>query len=437
MKWRSSEREQKMEIHEIKITNFRNIGDTQSFRLNPRFTVVIGINGKGKSTILNAVRIASGSYILGIPVAQKRHIVEAEIRRVDHGSHLSMVTPTIVETTGSIDGIELTRPWRRMIPKDGTRTTSNANDVGEIRGKAAEKYHQINDLGNIEVDNPVIAYFGTSRLHGNSKNTMGRYIGREVFRYGYYNWADMKFPSYQYEDWLRSFPYLVSEGKEDLVAKEVFFNTLKLANPYIVDIDFDGKELRLRTQIDGVRSQYLPLSLHSDGMITHTAMVAELAFRCVTLNSHRKAYAIESSRGVVMIDEIDLHIHPSWQRHIVADLKAAFPSIQFVATTHSPFIVQSLSAEELINLDKVTDVDPNKLSIEEVAEEIMGVDSSMSVENTSKEQLATKYLTDLEADESGNLDASRFEQIEQQISDPGLRAFLKMNKLRKEHESSK
>src|SRR5262249_6026007 len=70
-------------------------------------------------------------------------------------------------------------------------------------------------------------------------------------------------------------------------------------------------------------------------------------------------------------------LHPKWQKRIVADLKNAFPKLQFIVTTHSPFIVQSLKSDELINLDvdKVEglDEDPNRHSIEEVSAEEMGV----------------------------------------------------------------
>jgi predicted ATP-binding protein involved in virulence len=122
-------------------------------------------------------------------------------------------------------------------------------------------------------------------------------------------------------------------------------------------------------------SDLLPLDLHSDGIRFFTEMVAEIAYRCIVLNGYLDATAIIESRGVVMIDELDLHIHPEWQRHIVNDLKMAFPGIQFVATTHSPFIVQSLEANELINLDATEGLDeaPNKYSIEEISEYEMGV----------------------------------------------------------------
>ena len=75
---------------------------------------------------------------------------------------------------------------------------------------------------------------------------------------------------------------------------------------------------------------------------------------------------------MVLIDEIDMHLHPKWQRNIISDLKNTFPKIQFIATTHSPFIIQSLRAEELIKLDGDDVVDnPFTKSIPDIAEEEM------------------------------------------------------------------
>ena len=84
----------------------------------------------------------------------------------------------------------------------------------------------------------------------------------------------------------------------------------------------------------------------SDGYRNTLAMAADIAVRAATLNPALSSLAMEETPGVVLIDEIDLHLHPKWQRQIVEDLRGAFPKIQFVATTHSPFIIQSLRAIE-------------------------------------------------------------------------------------------
>jgi predicted ATP-binding protein involved in virulence len=423
-----------MNIHKIKIKNFRNIEDAV-YKLNPNFTVIIGINGKGKSTILNAIRIACGSYLLGIPEANKRHIWENEIRRKDFGSHLSLQTPTVVEAEGTIDNEPLKHRWRRIIPEGKTKNTASVEDIGEIREIARTKYDLVTKEGK-NVDNPVIAFFGTSRLAGGGRDTLENYTGREIFKAGYHNWLEMKYSIFQYPRWLRGYEYRLADKKEIKGTQQAFFNAIKDAIPFITEIKFDGAELVLKIKLEDFESPYLPLSLHSDGIITHTAMVAELAYRCIMLNAHKGLKAVKESRGVVMIDEIDLHLHPTWQKQVVSDLKTAFPNIQFVATTHSPFIVQSLESDELINLDKISDVKPKDLSLEEVAEDIMGVDDAYAEENVKMEVLSKNYLSILEDVKTGNIKsindhAPKLDEIEAKISDPAIRAFLQMQRLGK------
>lgn len=74
-----------------------------------------------------------------------------------------------------------------------------------------------------------------------------------------------------------------------------------------------------------------------------------------------------------MIDELDLSLHPTWQKRIVRILKELFPKVQFICATHSPFIIQSLEPGELIVLDQVLEDEYSGQSIEDIAEEIMQV----------------------------------------------------------------
>jgi predicted ATP-binding protein involved in virulence len=107
-------------------------------------------------------------------------------------------------------------------------------------------------------------------------------------------------------------------------------------------------------------------------------MVADIAVRCATLNPHLAGEAALLTPGVVLIDEIDLHLHPKWQRRIVGDLLAAFPNIQFIATTHSPFVIQSLPPVEgvqLINLDNPDAEDFANKSVEDIAADLQGVEN--------------------------------------------------------------
>ncbi len=75
-----------------------------------------------------------------------------------------------------------------------------------------------------------------------------------------------------------------------------------------------------------------------------------------------------------MIDELDVHLHPKWQRLVVENLRTVFPRLQFIGATHSPFIVQSLRAEELINLQGQSVPEAGNLSVDEIAKGLMGVE---------------------------------------------------------------
>lgn len=92
------------------------------------------------------------------------------------------------------------------------------------------------------------------------------------------------------------------------------------------------------------------------------------------LNPYQKGNALKNTPGIVVIDEIDLGLHPTWQRKIIGILKELFPKIQFICATHSPFIIQSLKEGELITLDRRLESEYSGESIEDIAEDVMGVE---------------------------------------------------------------
>ena len=94
-----------MNIKRLLLKNFRNI-ENGIFELNPRFNVIIGRNGNGKSTLLHAMQVATDAFFLGLPRVNRRHIQENEIRFTINlkSKQSEYFTPTIVEATGHING---------------------------------------------------------------------------------------------------------------------------------------------------------------------------------------------------------------------------------------------------------------------------------------------------------------------------------------------
>lgn len=414
-----------MRINRLELNNFRNF-EKAAFEFPTNFTVIIGENGKGKSSILQGLRLAVGTFLLGIDEADRYHIQKEDIRRIDLNNRFIPQKNCSFSASGVIANREV--DWKRTITKPGGRTDYKAAfDLIDI---AKELNEAVNENMRDDVDLPVIGFFSTARLWVESKQTFKLKKKGSRLKDGYSRCVDDRSDKKSSMEWIKSASWKKLKDKPESVLLDAVLEAIDICvqNWKPTEWDEDTDDLGGEFTDENGETKLLPLFYLSDGLRTMAAMVAEIAYRCVILNAHLGRDAVKLSKGVILIDEIDMHIHPKWQQHVVSDLKKAFPNIQFIVTTHSPFIVQSLNSDELINLDRISDVDPNRLTIDEVSTNIMGLDDSYSVENMYQESLSSKYLNLLEGE---NTDAA-LQNIESKISDPSVRAFLKLQKLKKD-----
>ena len=103
------------------------------------------------------------------------------------------------------------------------------------------------------------------------------------------------------------------------------------------------------TGIVATHAQYgvLPVAHLSDGIRTLIGVTADIAHRAIRLNSQLGREAVTSTPGIVLIDEVDMHLHPEWQQVIIESLRNAFPRIQFIVTTHSPQVLTTVRKEHI------------------------------------------------------------------------------------------
>jgi predicted ATP-binding protein involved in virulence len=76
-------------------------------------------------------------------------------------------------------------------------------------------------------------------------------------------------------------------------------------------------------------------------------MVADVAYRMVSLNPHLSERAVRETPGIVLIDEVDMHLHPEWQQVVLESLRSALPRVQFIVTTHSPQVLTTVEREKI------------------------------------------------------------------------------------------
>jgi predicted ATP-binding protein involved in virulence len=203
------------------------------------------------------------------------------------------------------------------------------------------------------------------------------------------------------------------------------------------DLYFDPKRGELLITIN---RETQPFSNLSDGQRCVLAMVADIAQKAEWLNPHLTKDFLINTPGVVLIDELDLHLHPKWQRRIIEDLRRTFPKIQFICTTHSPFLIQSLrSGDELIMLDDKQPTNAlSNLGIETIAEGIMGVDNpDASPRYMAMLEAAKGYLAEL--NEAVKTPAERLEEYKRQLvariapyaDNPAFQALLEAESISK------
>jgi predicted ATP-binding protein involved in virulence len=424
-----------MKIHTLRIKNFKAI-EEKTFSFKEQLTVLIGNNGSGKSTLLDALAVAVGGYLEGIDEATNRFIEKDEVRRQSFGRQsFELQLPVEVEAWGK--NAQKDYNWIRTIEKsDGRNTRIKTKSVKDL----AQNYQNLVRKGDKSTNLPLFVYHGTGRLwaeHKEKKEKIGFTKAGSRLE-GYTDCMSPKSSSKQFLSWYKTYfdAHQKFSHAEDQTAIAAFNATISKVVPEWTDIAYDFVEDDLVGSYakDGV-IHYLPYRLLSDGYRNMIGMIADIAYRCIKLNPHLGSKAVEETEGLVMIDEIDLHLHPKWQQKICEDLKKAFPNIQFVVSTHSPFIVQSLKASELIILDETfkNEKDPFRNSIVEVAEELMQVPNVERSQRFNKmEEVASEYFnciaegqTEEKSEKVRQLKA-RLDELQLQYSDdPAYVALMK------------
>ena len=154
----------------------------------------------------------------------------------------------------------------------------------------------------------------------------------------------------------------------------------------VSELDDSDRELQIDREGSTIAVRHL-----SDGERGVLALVLDLARRLVQANPEMDNPVLEAE-AVVLIDEIDLHLHPSWQRAIVRNLTSTFPRCQFIATTHSPQVIGEVGHERIHIMTDSEVYSPTHS---------FGVDSSRVLDEIMDAESRTKEAQDLLSRVSG------------------------------------
>lgn len=317
-------------------------------------TVLLAKNGRGKTAILDAIRILFGTFTAAFPSKSLVSADENSIRlELNPDGRTSMADQLSIEGCVLVDGNEY-MVCRTLSANEGARTTSR--EVKVIADYAKRLFKSVKSDDGVVL--PILAYYGTGRLWASSKDSAQKRMLLKRRDFGYKECLSIGHNFKEVNRWLVQAvgKRLVSE-RDNLLSDEVVEAQIRAISRaldhvlkkegYRADITFDGytQALAIRKEVKSGSAIALPISTLSDGVKAAFGLVADIAFRCAKLNPQLGESAPEKTDGIVLIDEVDLHLHPSWQQTILRTLQLAFPCIQFIVTTHSPQVISSVPRE--------------------------------------------------------------------------------------------
>ena len=365
-----------MRLDRLHIQNFRCYEDA-TFDFQPGFNLVVGVNGSGKTSLLQAIAASFTDFsniFNGNFVALDEELVRFVIDKPDGKIRFERCYPVQLDALGKIFDVS---SWH---------LEKNNADGGVLTDYNLSKAlaDQKNLLGTGANPNlPALAFYRANRRWAVSGATAESAASQRVSRLqGYEKWSDAAAILTSFESWFISKTLeRLQNFAENGTPLHHLDDELFLVNTAIKEALPDSQGLRydmtLRSlMVDLDKEGSLPFNQLSDGQRAMVALIADIARRICLLNPHMGRDVLRSTEGLIIIDELDIHLHPSWQRSIVNTLKNAFPKIQFIAASHSPQIIGSLKPEEVIVLNHGQSSHPRVtygLDSSSVLEEVMGV----------------------------------------------------------------
>lgn len=370
-----------MKIKTIHLQHFRRFTDFQ-LSLHEQLTVLVARNGAGKTSVLDAIATLLGAFLTRLPKVSGINPKDNDFQVLPDGNK----PPFMRLTATSSNGIN----WDRTEKRDKTKKTAS-------QISAAFGVKQLNDYVDtlIDADNigqayelPVFIYYGTGRGVFDVPQRK-RDFANEFPRFDAFN-GSLESKT-NFKKFVEYFYFL--EAQESKLQKEQRSFDIQL--PELVAIrnaiqrmmpEFSNPESIMPAGIqvdwlqDGIKKK-LRIEQLSDGFRTTLAMVMDIAARMAEANPQSTDPLATS--GIVLIDEVDLHLHPGWQQHILLDLLRTFPNIQFIVSTHSAQVVSSVKPECLRVIDwendtpRLVDIDFSEgAEAQQVLIDVLGVTST-------------------------------------------------------------
>ena len=337
-----------MYFERTEIQNFKGI-EKMNLEFSSGVNLLIGNNGVGKTTVLEALALSIQTYFSRMNDIAKKSIKKDDVHFTsnlvgDASQHRVYSNPTVIKSEINLGGLEYSSEISREDETNATRTKYTGKEFAAA-GRDL--------LNSQEAILPVICYFSTSRVVDTQKVSTNA-VGKNKLndrRCGYIDCLNATLDRKALTDW--TFKMAMAEYKKGTAVAEyeafkkavgIFMQKMNdLEEIPLVEYTRDFEDITYAEDGKTMLVNYL-----SAGYQSLLWMLMEVSFRIALLNPELSDYS--QAEGIVLIDEIDMHLHPRWQWKILDALHSSFPKVQFIAATHSPIIISSFKDAKLLSI---------------------------------------------------------------------------------------
>jgi predicted ATP-binding protein involved in virulence len=333
-----------MRVNELEINEFRGIRSQKLDFRGPQTTVLVGANGAGKSSVLDCLAILLSRFIWRIRRSQGtgRYFTDYDI------NNLADETYNRVSISFQDHEIEWLVSKTRRGAKRQTMTSQE-----QIKQLAEEIWSRLSE--KLDYNLPLAVYYPVNRavidipLRIRKKHPFDQLAAYDLALSGGRNDFRVFFEWFRNREDLENELRIRNRSHRD-PQLEAVRKAVSMLLPGFSDLRIERSPLRMTVT---KARQHLIVNQLSDGEKCLLAMVGDLARRLAMANPGLS----DALRGyaVVMIDEVDLHLHAAWQRRVIPSLKETFPNCQFILTTHSPQVLSQVKAEEIYILEDTSE----------------------------------------------------------------------------------
>lgn len=392
-----------MRLDSIELNNFRAL-ETAKIDFSGKSSIIFGINGTGKSSVLRAINLLYANIINQIVNRKElKQNYTLQLEDIKYGKKETQIS-TLIKLEN-----EQFKYYRKMIRSTGKREQDNAS-LKQIANIFQEKYITDEEQGNIA----IFANYGTNRLVLDIPLRIRTHHVFDVYS-AFEKSIENKIDFRTFFEWYRNQEDYENEQKKekgDMNYQDPALNAVRTAIMSMLDGCSNlrvARRPRLEMKIDKDNIS-LNVSQMSDGEKCTMALLGDLARRLTLANPLLENPLM--GEGIVLIDEIELHMHPAWQRKILRVLKRTFPNIQFIITTHSPIILSE--ANEDYNLFFMNQED-GKIEVKQTSQ-LNGYDANAVLEQfmgtSSVNPETERFIESIYED----IENRKFEAAEEKIS---------------------